>query len=61
MFANYIKHWNVVAYGVCEAGIHQTICKLYTGSAVQDPEHYPLVLLILYAAMCCLIDSWELQ
>lgn len=61
MFANYIKHWNVVAYGVCEAGIHQTICKLYTGSAVQDPEHYPLVLLILYADMCCSIDSWELQ
>lgn len=51
----------MAAYGVREAGIHQTICKLYTGSAVQDPEHYPPVLLILYAAMCCLIASWELQ
>lgn len=51
----------MVVYGVCEAGIQQTTCKLYTGSAVQDPEHYPLVLLILYADMCSLIASWELQ
>lgn len=61
MFSNCIKHWNVVAYGVCEAGIHQTICKLYIGKTVKDPEHYPLVLLILYADMRCLIASGELQ
>lgn len=48
-------------YGVCEAGICQTICKLYAGSVAQDPERYPPVLLILYADKCSLITSWELR
>lgn len=56
-----MKNWKTVAYGVCEARICQTICKLYAGSGVQDPEHYPPVLLILYADMGSLIASWELR
>lgn len=59
--SNYIKHWNTVVYGVCKAGICQTMCKLYTGSVVQAPEHSSPVSLILYADTCCLIASWELR
>lgn len=51
----------MLVYSTCEAGICQTICKLYTGSVVQDPEHCSPELLIFYGDLCCLIASWELR